>query len=87
MYPPVPFLQRECNKDYKIPGTDLVLPQGIQVIIDCLGLQYDPKHFPNPEKFDPDRFTEEEKAKRHHYAYLPFGEGPRNCIGNFFGNL
>lgn len=87
VYPPVPFLQRECNKDYPIPGTDLVLPKGVVAIIPALGLHRDPEHYPNPSKFDPDRFLEEEKAKRHHYSYLPFGEGPRNCIGMRFGLL
>lgn len=81
MYPALPFLQRVCNKDFEIPGSDLVLQKGNQVIIDCLGFHHDPQYFPNPSKFDPDRFTEEEKAKRNKYTYLPFGEGPRNCIG------
>jgi cytochrome P450 family 6 len=50
-------------------------------VISILGLHHDPKYYPDPERFDPERFSKEEKAKRHHYVYLPFGEGPRICIG------
>ncbi|XP_069672102.1 probable cytochrome P450 6a14 [Periplaneta americana] len=84
-YPPVPILNRECTKTYHIPGTDIVLNEGDLTVIPVLGLHHDPKYYPNPERFDPERFSEEEKAKRHHYAYLPFGEGPRICIGMRFG--
>jgi len=80
-YPSVPILNRECTKTYKIPGSDVTLEKGMLTVIPVLGLHYDPKYYPDPDRFDPERFSEEEKAKRHHFAYLPFGEGPRICIG------
>jgi len=76
------MLNRECTKSYEIPGTNVILEKGIQVVIPVMGMQYDPQYFPEPEKFDPERFSEEAKSKRHHYVYMPFGEGPRICIGN-----
>ncbi|PNF28549.1 putative cytochrome P450 6a14 [Cryptotermes secundus] len=84
-YPPVTILNRECTKAYKIPDTDIVLEKGVLTAIPVLALHHDPKYYPDPERFDPERFSEEEKAKRHHYVYLPFGEGPRICIGMRFG--
>jgi cytochrome P450 family 6 len=86
-YPPSPRLIRECTKDYKIPGTDVVLEKGIKTIVPIMALHHDPKYYPDPERFDPERFNENEKKKRHHYVYLPFGEGPRICIGRRFGLL
>jgi len=82
-YPPIPMLIRKCSKPYKIPGTDTVLEKGTSVTIPVAALHHDPKYYPEPERFDPERFSEEEKQKRHHYVYLPFGEGPRICIGKF----
>nr|AQQ12674.1 cytochrome P450 [Locusta migratoria] len=87
MYPPVPFLNRECNQDYKIPDSDVVLEKGTPVALSVIGLHRDPSHFPDPDRFDPERFSEEAKAERHPYVYLPFGEGPRICIGMRMGLL
>ncbi|XP_049814693.1 cytochrome P450 6k1-like [Schistocerca nitens] len=86
-YPPVPLLNRECNQDYKIPDSDVILEKGTPVALSVLGLHYDPAYFADPDRFDPERFSEEAKAKRHPYVYLPFGEGPRICIGMRMGLL
>ena len=51
------------------------------IYIPVLALHHDPTYFPDPDKFDPERFTEENKHSIPNYTYIPFGEGPRMCIG------
>lgn len=80
-YPPVPSLFRECTKDYYLPEFNSTIDKGTFVMIPVVAMQYDPDVYPNPEKFDPTRFSYEEKSKRDPFFHLPFGEGPRNCIG------
>lgn len=80
-YPPVPILSRVCTKDYKVPGTDIILKVDEEVNISVWGIHYDPAYYPDPQKFDPTRFNDENKNGRHQFAFLPFGEGPRICIG------
>lgn len=46
-----------------------------------MGLHYDSEYFPDPHEFNPDRFDDEAKQRIPQFAYLPFGDGPRNCIG------
>uniref|UniRef100_A0A1B6E0D8 Cytochrome P450 n=1 Tax=Clastoptera arizonana TaxID=38151 RepID=A0A1B6E0D8_9HEMI len=86
-HPPVGFLHRTCNQPYKIPGTDDVIDKGILLIVPIHGLHRDPEYFPEPLKFDPERFSKENAANIKPYSYLPFGEGPRYCIGMKFGEI
>ncbi|KAK9730876.1 Cytochrome P450 [Popillia japonica] len=84
-YPPLPMLFRKCDRDYTLKDTNTTLEAGTNVFISILGLHYDEEYYPNPEKFVPERFMDENKHSRPQYTHLPFGEGPRNCIGSRFG--
>ncbi|XP_050303567.1 probable cytochrome P450 6a23 [Anthonomus grandis grandis] len=86
-YPPVPCTNRIANATYKIPNSKLTLNKGTNVVIPILGIHMDPEYYPEPTKFDPERFSEEAKALRPGCTWLPFGEGPRSCIGSRFGLL
>ena len=74
-------------RNYLFPGTDLTIPVGTEVHIPIIGFHFDEDIFPDPQKFDPERFTPEAKAGRHPLAYMPFGDGPRKCIGLNFALL
>lgn len=87
MYPAVENLQRVSENDYKVAGTKHVIEKGTSVIIPVYGIHHDPNIYPNPEEFIPERFTEENMKKRHQFTFLPFGEGPRVCIGMRFGQM
>ncbi|CAG9859765.1 unnamed protein product [Phyllotreta striolata] len=86
-HPPVNQLPRGCSKDFQVPNSDLVIKSNMMVTIPVLDIHNDPEYYPNPEKFDPERFNEENIASRPPCTYLPFGEGPRTCIGLRFGKL
>lgn len=76
---------RVCTKDYEIPNTEATLDAGSNVFISVLGIHRDPEYYPNPDRFDPQRFAEVNKKKRPTLTFIPFGEGPRICIGARFG--
>ncbi|XP_014272612.1 probable cytochrome P450 6a14 [Halyomorpha halys] len=79
MYPPVAMLNRECTKDFTFPdGTSI--KKGEQIMIPIYSIHRDPKYFPDPLKYNPDRFEEDPQRG----TYLPFGDGPRICIGKRF---
>ncbi|KAG8270387.1 hypothetical protein J6590_086159 [Homalodisca vitripennis] len=81
IYPPFPLLNRVCTKSYKIPESDVTLEEGLVILIPVYSIHHDPKHYPEPDLFDPGRFSPENCQSRHPYVFLPFGEGPRVCIG------
>lgn len=84
-YPPVPFLDRVSKEDYKIEGSDFVIEKGMAVYIPTYEFHHNPKYFPIPEKYDPDRFIDKSRINQDGLWYIPFGDGPRVCIGNRFG--
>lgn len=80
-YPPATGTQRIAKEDYQVPNTKIVLEKGTSVTIPIYAIHHDPEIYPNPEKYDPDRFSTIEVNKRHQFSFMPFGEGPRICIG------
>lgn len=80
-HPPFPILPRKCNKEYAVSGKDIIIEPGTIVQIPTQSIQKDPKYYPIPDKFDPERFNEDAKAERPPLAFLAFGDYPRNCIG------
>ncbi|CAD0202025.1 unnamed protein product [Chrysodeixis includens] len=80
LYPVLGVIFRETMEDYVLPGGVLV-EKGMRVHIPVYYLHHNPEYFPDPEKFCPERFFGDEKSNVNPYTYLPFGEGPRTCIG------
>src|SRR5947209_2042761 len=85
LYPPAYILARTAIEDVWIDGYKI--NKNAAVIISPYLLHRNPEIFPEPEKFDPDRFSPEREHQIPRYAYLPFGVGPRVCIGNQFAMI
>ena len=79
LIPPGYMPLRECSQSCNING--LKIPAGMEVIFAIYALHHDPEAWSDPEKFDPERFCSPAKDTRHPYQFIPFGAGPRNCIG------
>lgn len=74
------WLDRVSTKDYQLTET-CTIPAGMPVYVNVVGIQMDPQYFPDPDKYDPERFMNEKNIKS--YTFMPFGEGPRICIGEY----
>ena len=85
LYPPAYALGREAVKKCEIGG--FRVPAGAQVFMFQWATQRDPRFFVEPDKFYPERWTEEFSNSLPKYAYFPFGGGPRACIGNYFAMM
>nr|WPM94879.1 cytochrome p450 4CF4 [Polyphagotarsonemus latus] len=85
IYPTAPFFGRRVTED--IPMKNYTIPEGSTVTIFTYAMHRNPKFYPNPLKFDPDRFLPENKSERHAYAFIPFSAGARNCIGQKFSSI
>nr|XP_024218538.1 cytochrome P450 3A19-like [Halyomorpha halys] len=85
LHPPVTIISRLCTKD--IVMEDVKVSEGTSIFISSLAVHYDPEYYPEPEKFDPERFSEINNESRPKYTFLGFGEGPRVCVGMKYANL
>ncbi|KAM7309485.1 cytochrome P450 3A41-like [Ixodes scapularis] len=80
-YPPLPgFVSRRCQKDFEFNG--LRIPKGTNIQVPARLMHHDPRYWVDPEKFNPDRFSPENKPTIEPMAYIPFGIGPRSCPGS-----
>ncbi|MFD4371364.1 cytochrome P450 [Streptomyces sp. NPDC059202] len=85
LYPAAPVTGRRAVAASEVDGH--VIPAGADVMLAPWVTHRHPRYWPDPERFDPDRFTPEAEATRPRYAYFPFGGGPRACIGQHFSML
>lgn len=85
LYPPFWMIDREAIADDRVG--DVLIPGGSMVIVHVYGAHHSPKHWPDPEMFDVQRFTKGNEKLRTPFTHLPFGGGPRGCIGNNYAML
>lgn len=87
LYPPAARIDRVCSADYEYAdpetGLSIKIPKGQIVAASIWSIHHDPANYPEPEKFNPDRFTDRSN-KIENEKYIPFGNGPRNCIAMRF---
>lgn len=85
LYPPAWSVGRSTVVDYRLDG--YLAPAGANVVMSPYVIQRDPRYFAEPLKFDPERWTDEARARRPEFCFFPFGGGPRTCIGESFARL
>lgn len=85
LYPPVWILPRRAVSDDEVGGYHV--PAGAEVLICAYTLHRHPRYWADPDRFDPERFDPDAPSNRPRYAYIPFGAGPRFCVGNHLGMM
>ncbi|XP_046636806.1 cytochrome P450 3A2-like [Daphnia pulicaria] len=84
IYSPFLRIERECTKDYSYDNGRIKIKKGQMVTIPAFALHRMEEYYPDPEKFDPERWSPENKANQSPYTFMGFGAGPRNCVGMRF---
>ncbi|XP_037949429.1 probable cytochrome P450 6u1 [Teleopsis dalmanni] len=84
---PYPFLLRKTTKDYEIPDSVFMFKEDNYLVVPISAIHHDPDIYPEPGRFDPDRFLPSEVQKRHPFTWIPFGFGPRECIAQEFAKI
>ncbi|XP_068622771.1 cytochrome P450 6a2-like [Battus philenor] len=87
LFPSLGFLVRQCVGQYTFPELALTIDEGVQVFVPLQALHTDPLYFAQPLEFRPERFLPGGEASSGKYVYLPFGAGPRACIGERLGMM
>jgi len=85
LYPPAPIITRTAVQPFPLSG--LMVPEGAVIIVPIHAVHHHASIWENPERFDPERFAPDQAKARHRYAYMPFGAGPRICIGSAFATM
>ncbi|XP_013141588.1 PREDICTED: cytochrome P450 6B2-like [Papilio polytes] len=85
MFPSLGHLVRKCTRKYTFPDTDLTIDEGVSIVIPVQAMHKDPQFFEDPDKYRPERFLTDFINPMTKHIYLPFGEGPRACIGERLG--
>jgi cytochrome P450 len=85
LYPPAPIITRTATRAFPLGG--FMVPQGAVLIVPIHAVHHHATLWESPERFDPERFAPEPAKSRHRYAYMPFGAGPRICIGSAFATM
>ncbi|XP_036332034.1 probable cytochrome P450 6u1 [Rhagoletis pomonella] len=84
---PYAFLLRNTNEDYEVPNSVFMLCTDNHLVIPVAAIHRDPELYPEPNKFDPERFNKENVKRRHPMAFLPFGVGRRYCLAQKFAEM
>ncbi|KYQ47713.1 Cytochrome P450 6j1 [Trachymyrmex zeteki] len=84
MIPGTLLMKKRCTEEFELKGSDGVVcrvPLGMEILIPVQALHKDPQYWENPEEYDPERFNSDKKSNINRFTFLPYGEGPRICVG------
>lgn len=90
MHPPVLWFEKVCTEDYALTSNDgstVTIKKETPTIVPVYALHMDDRYFENPKVFNPDRFSKANSERTNKDAFLPFGSGPRTCLGKYFERI